>query len=414
MDIDQNPHITHVTYSPTGGAGVAASRLVAACQSSGVNASILISDATGDAKYQTVTKSKSQLLPVLTKEFSRFQRKRDGRPDLLSLGATSSGLARHLNAQSNHITHLHWINNDMMSIREIGQLRHPVVWTLHDMWPFAGAAHYSEDAGWQHGYNHPNNRPLDRHIWKKKKRHWIKPMQIVSPSNWLAQCVRVSQLMADWPVTVIPNAIDTKVWRPMAQSCARAALGIDPTAKVIAFGAMGGDSDPRKGFEHLNAALRLLHDRGLSPHLLIFGAEGDESQFPFVTRYTGVLSDPEDLRAVYSAADVFALPSRQDNLPNTGVESLACGTPIVGFNIGGLPDFVANNDVGALAKPFDPRDLAAALINVLDRQRHNNDGKTPTAMGMAARNHAVASYGADVVGDKHKALYDTITQNRPR
>ncbi len=324
---------------------------------------------------------------------------------MISLGFADSGLAQELNSQPRQLLNLHWVNWDMISISEIGALQHPVVWTLHDMWPFCGAAHYTEGEDWKSGY--VNVGGVHRWVWRRKARHWRRSIRIVTPSRWLADCVRDSALMRDWPVRVIPNAIDTDFWKPMPRARARAKLGLPPDVPLVLFGAMGGSSDPRKGFEHLRQALMRLHAEGRDIRLLVFGGGEIGAELPFPVHQPGEVTEPELLRAIYASADVFALPSRQDNLPNTGVESLACGTPIVGFDIGGMPDLVVTPDQGYLAKPFDAEDLARGLSEVLERQT-TNLGESGSQMAEAARAHALATYAAPRVAQQYRALYEEI------
>ncbi|MEY8830938.1 glycosyltransferase [Sedimentitalea sp. XS_ASV28] len=324
---------------------------------------------------------------------------------MISLGLAQSGLARELNSQPRQLLNLHWVNWDMISIAEIGALQHPVIWTLHDMWPFCGAEHYTEGEDWKTGY--ANVGGVHRWVWRRKARNWRRPIRIVTPSRWLADCVRDSALMRDWPVRVIPNAIDTDFWKPIPRARARAMLDLPPDVPLVLFGAMGGSSDPRKGFEHLRQALMRLHARERIVQLLVFGGGEVGADLPFVIHQPGEVKDPELLRAIYAAADVFALPSRQDNLPNTGVEALACGTPIVGFDIGGMPDLVVTPDQGYLARPFEAEDLARGLSEVLDRQT-TNLGDSGSQMAEAARAHALATYSAPRVAQQYRALYEEI------
>lgn len=349
---------------------------------------------------------------VAQREIARHLRKKfQGQmAGLASLGMVRSGLGRHLNAQPDQILNLHWVNSDLISIREIGELRHPVVWTMHDMWPFSGAAHYSESSGWKNGYADPLNSvgfDLNRWVWSRKRRHWMRPFHLVSPSKWLADCARGSALMQDWPVHVIPNAIDTDVWHPIPRDQARARLGLPLDEPIIGFGAMGGDSDPRKGFAHLREALSILQKRGSKTRVLIFGTDEYDAGLPVPAHFTGRHSDPEDLRAIYACADVFALSSRQDNLPNTGVEALSCGIPVAGFDIGGLPDLVPNQNCGRLARPFDAAEFADCLEMILQHQlAHHDQGISP--MGAAARQHALQTYAMPVVASQYKQLYDSV------
>ncbi len=307
------------------------------------------------------------------------------------------------------IVHLHWVCNEMMSIGDIGRLPGPVVWTLHDMWPFCGAEHYTDDFRWRDGYlctNRPSYESgfdLNRWVWERKQKHWQRPFQIVTPSRWLAGCVRESVLMKDWPVTVIPNALDTDVWAPVEKRLARSLLGLPLDEPLVLFGAMQGGLQPIKGFDLLLKALQYLGEDRKDLHLVVFGesAPKEPLSLPFATHYTGHLHDDVSLRLVYSAADVMLIPSRQDNLPNTGVESLSCGTPVVAFNACGLPDIVKHKSTGYLAKAFDPEDLAAGICWVLDKYEENN-------LSRNARNMVVRTFSSPLIAAQYISLYYRI------
>jgi glycosyltransferase involved in cell wall biosynthesis len=214
-------------------------------------------------------------------------------------------------------------------------------------------------------------------------------MHIVCPSTWMADCARRSALMRSWPITVIPHPIDLKVWAPCDQAQARSLLGLPLDRRLVLFGAIGGTGDPRKGADlllkahgHLKATATGIALEQLE--LVIFGqsrpAELPDLGFP--VHYSGQLHDDISLRLLYAAADVFVIPSRQDNLPNTGIEAHACGTPVVAFRTGGLVDIVEDRITGALAEPFDPASLAAAIAWVLD------DPQRRRKLGVAARQRA--------------------------
>jgi glycosyltransferase involved in cell wall biosynthesis len=399
--------VNHICTTLAGGAGIAASRLHAACVADGLTSRITVAQGQAGPNIDLFT-PKRTWRRTLQREAARHLRKRieASESGLVSLALARSGLGQDLNREKRTVLNLHWINYDMISIAEIGTLRHPVVWTLHDMWPFCGAEHYTEGNGWKDGYA-ADKTGLNRWVWRRKLRHWRRPYHIVTPSRWLAECVRESALMRDWPVLVIPNAIDTEFWAPMPRAEARAALALPPDVPLVLFGAMGGGSDPRKGFDHLREALLRLHAEGREMHLLVFGGGEADMGLPFPVHQPGEVKEPERLRALYGAADVFALPSRQDNLPNTGVESLACGTPVVGFDVGGLRDLVAGPDLGHLARPFDAADLAHGLAKVLDRQAAER-GESGSPMVEATRAHALASYAAPKVASQYRALYKEL------
>jgi glycosyltransferase involved in cell wall biosynthesis len=331
-------------------------------------------------------------------------------PGIHSTALVSSTWPQRLKATGADIINLHWVNEEMLSIADIGQLQQPVVWTLHDMWAFCGAEHYTDDHRWREGYWR-HNRPvyeggfdLNRWTWHRKRKHWRKPIQIVTPSQWLADCVRKSALMGDWPVTVIPYPIDANLWQPVDKGLARQLLHLPQHAPLLLFGASGGTADPRKGFDLLRAALDRLRGENPGLELVVFG-QGEPKQAPdlgFPVHYMGRLQDPLSLRVLYSAADAMVVPSRQDNLPNTGLEAHACGTPVIAFKVGGLQDIVDHLKTGYLAAPFDIEDLARGVQWVLA------EGDRSTALAEAARQRALNLWAPEVVSDLYCQLYSSF------
>jgi glycosyltransferase involved in cell wall biosynthesis len=367
-----------------GGAARAAHRIHHALREFGVDSWMLVNvAASGDWSVQGPAskwaKASARIRPQLATPLRKLLR--TGNPIIHSPGLVPSQWPERLNASDADVVHLHWVQGEMLSIADIGRIRTPIVWTLHDMWAFCGAEHYTTDHRWRDGYR-SNNRPsfesgfdLNRYTWQRKRKHWRRPLQIVCPSQWLANCVRASALMGEWPVAVVPNPIDTARWQPIDQRLARQLLGLPQDCPLLLFGAMGGGTDPRKGIDLLVAALAQLRaEPNLQTlQLVVFGQCAPQSppQLGFPLHYTGHLHDDLSLRALYSAADAMVIPSRQDNLPNTGLEAHACGTPVVAFNTGGLPDIVVDRITGALAEPFEPASLAAAIRWVLEEpQRH--------------------------------------------
>ena len=181
-----------------------------------------------------------------------------------STALLASGLVDELNRSDADVLNLHWINSEFLSISDIAGLRKPLVWTLHDMWAFCGTEHYApedKDARWRVGY-HALNRlqgdagvDIDRWVWRRKLKAWQRPIHIVTPSRWLAACTSASSIMHDWPVTVVPNPVDTHQYQPWPKALARQLLGLPATAKLVVFGAIGGAQDLRKGWDLLQPAL---------------------------------------------------------------------------------------------------------------------------------------------------------------
>lgn len=280
------------------------------------------------------------------------------------------------------IINLHWICADFIKPEDLPKLSFkPLVWTMHDMWPFAGAEHYTMgDKRYEERYS-SENRPeyesgLDicKLTWERKEKAFkkIPSIHIISPSRWLANCAKKSFLFKKYPIVVIPNGLDIHVFKPIDKKTAREILNMPLHSFVILFGADGGTNDPRKGYRYLEKALAKLknenHDREIE--LMVFGQNKpeDASQQPFQTHYTGKIENSHFLALIYSVADVFVAPSTEDNLPNTILESLACGTPVVAFGIGGMPDAISHGINGYLAKPFESDDLANGIKTVMNKK----------------------------------------------
>lgn len=410
-------NILHINASDiSGGAARAAYRLHCSLLQAGVGSNMQVwSKASGDP---TVRGNSSKVGRILTEVRSGVGMLANAtlkvaNPARHSINLLPSGWVQSLNASDADIIHLHWLGAETLSIREIAQIRKPIVWTFHDMWAFCGAEHYTADgldARWRHGYK-SNNRPgdesgFDLNYWtaQRKQHHWQKPFNLVCPSNWLAECVRASALMGDWPVTFIPNPLNLDNFHPIEKKLARKLLNLPQDKALVLFGAIGGSDDPRKGSDLLISALNYLE--AFEVELIIFGQSRPVRvpELGFPIRYMGHLHDEISLALLYSAVDVFVAPSRQDNLPNTVVEAIACGTPTVAFNIGGMPDLIQHQISGYLAIRDDVKDLAKGIEWVLERQSHDHN------LGDAARQYAELNFDADLVAAQYIAIYQEAVE----
>jgi glycosyltransferase involved in cell wall biosynthesis len=328
----------------------------------------------------------------------------------LSPAILPSRWPQRLNKSDADVIHLHWVAFEMMSITDIGRLEGPVVWTLHDMWAFCGAEHYTEELRWRDGYSR-QNRPacesgfdLTRWTWRRKLKHWRRPMRIVAPSRWMADCARHSVIMRDWPVSVIPYPIDTETFQPIDKMLARKILGLPTEGPLLLFGAMGGTRNFIKGFDLLKSALDLLRSQMAGLELVVLGQlpPREPVNLGFPIHYAGHLHDDISLCLYYSAADAVAVPSRQDNLPNSSIEALACGTPVVAFDVCGLLDIVEHQETGYLARHFDIEDLAQGIRWVMDGAERR------AILSTQSRQAAVARYSQAVVAEQYLQLYKTV------
>ena len=169
----------------------------------------------------------------------------------------------------------------------------------------------------------------------------------------------------------LPNIINNEVFKPFDKKIAKQILNIDSTKKVITFGAKTGTSSPFKGWLYLKSALSILKDKNPDSDYiaLIFGSDYDDETargVPFDTVFTGFLFDDQALNIIYNATDVFVTPTLADNFPSTVLESQCCGTPVVAFNVGGLPDLIDHKKNGYLVNYLDSEDLANGVKFCLD------------------------------------------------
>ena len=326
-------------------------------------------------------------------------------------------LDRSLNQCEEDLLHLHWVQEEMLSIEAIGRLRKPLVWTLHDTWAFCGSEHYPHDFNdtrYEQGYFR-SNRPsthrgfdLDRWCWQRKVKHWRRPIQLVSPSSWLADCARRSVLFSSWPVSVIPNPLPTDTYKSWPKHLAREMFGLPSDIPLVLFGAIKGCHYPIKGWSLLEPALRLLADEIPRLHAVVFGQSSPVSplQLGLPVRFVGRLYDDQSLAMLYSAADVMVVPSRMEAFGQTASEAQSCGTPVVAFNATGLMDVVEHKLSGYLAEPFSSRDLANGIAWILsDPQRYER-------LSSEARHRAIRLWSEDVVVTQYHCLYQEVLRQR--
>ena len=377
--------VLHVNaFDAGGGAARAAIRLHAALREQGVESMFLTLKPGSGVAGVVSPLGKWQQLAALAKRHAAMRiaalQQTPTNPIIHSLGLFPSGLGRWINQSDADVVNLHWVCAETLSIREIARIEKPIVWTMHDMWPFMGAEHYDDldhPGRWKAPYtwaNRPANASgpdIDARVWARKARAWAhKTFHLVAPSRWIADSAADSALMGHQPRTVIANPLDTDAFAPIDRAQARRMLGLPDDRKLVLFGALGATSDRRKGYDLLVAALQALernYDRANVEVLVFGGRTGGEIQgVGLKSHFLGTYHDDLSLRVVYSAADVFVAPSRQDNLPNTVVEAAACGVPTAAFDIGGMPDIIDHGATGMLAPAFDTDALAAGIARLLD------------------------------------------------
>lgn len=324
--------------------------------------------------------------------------------------ALPDGLAPRVAGLAPDIIHLHWVAR-MMRLETLQRFKVPIVWTMHDSWAFTGGCYlpgectrYRESCGKCPMLNASKEDDLSRRIWQRKQQAWQGlNMTIIAPSRWMAVCARASSLLRNTRIEVIPNGLEVDRFKPVDQGTAQDALSLPRGRKLILFGAKGAVEDRNKGFHLLVQALRELGGVGRNDaiELLVFGSPepGTPPDTGFKTHYLGWQQDDNALALLYAAADVFVLPSLQESLGYTAMEAMACGTPCVAFNQGGVPDLIDHEQNGYLAQPFEPVDLARGIAWVLE------DEERRKGLSQQARRKVELEFALERVAARHLALY---------
>ncbi len=303
------------------------------------------------------------------------------------------------------IIHLNYINNGLFSIKDVGLFKKPVVWTLHDSWAFTGGCHlplgckrYRKMCGNCPVLDVGRENDLSRSIWRSKKKFWDDVnLTIVSPSKWLAKCAKESSLFKDCRVEVISNPIDTEIFRKRKKEKVKKELNLEKQKKYILFGAVNATRDKNKGFDFLKEALKKLKVKDVE--LLIFGCQqGEISNLDIPVKNLGFVKEEKDLAKIYSCADITVIPSISENQPNIAVESLGCGTPVVGFDIDGLKELIVDRKLGVLAKKYDTNELAKKMDEVLERK---NDSSF-------CEKYVKKNFNLLEIGEQYKKLFESL------
>ena len=413
-------NIVHVsTHDTLGGAAMAAHRLHSALKRKGVGSRMQVAwrrsddeavsemaTLTGSARWWRVLRRMRAHGPL---KLTRRVRPPDA--DLFSAARTQFGRDLLRAMPPCDVIHLHWVAElvDYGAFLPLAAAAAPLVWTLHDMNPFTGGCHYSggcerftERCGACPQLASRREGDLSRRIWRRKfdalSRVGAGRLRIVAPSQWMADLARRSSLLGGFDVTVIPNGVDTSVFAPLDRSAARRRLAIADDARVVLFVAHHLN-DRRKGAALLMDALGRLSQAG-APTLLTVGQGECRPPRGVAHCHVAPVTDEAEMVRLYAAADVLAVPSAQDNLPNTIIEAMACGLPLVAFSVGGVADAVESGQTGLLVEGCDADRFAEALERLL------GDDGLRGQMSAASRRQAMETFSLDVVAGRYLDLYE--------
>jgi glycosyltransferase involved in cell wall biosynthesis len=310
------------------------------------------------------------------------------------------------------IINLHWIARfvDYQTFFSAVPSHVPLFWRLSDMNPLTGGCHFDDGCG-KHSVGcgacpqlgSTDTNDLSRQIWRRKQEVFkgLRPdrLHFIAPSRWMAELVSGSPVFGRFRVTVIPNGVETDVFAPRDQQVARDVLGIPQSASVILF-VSDGLHNRRKGYALLARALSQL-DSCPDAFLLSVGRGSIELETQIPHCHVGQIENRRLLSLVYSAADVCVVPSLQDNQPNTVLEAMACGTPVVGFNVGGIPDMIRPGITGALTPAGDGKALRNAIVDLLSQPEKR------AFMSASCRDLVMREYPLEVQIRRYLELYES-------
>jgi len=315
------------------------------------------------------------------------------------------------------IIHLHWIVGGLLTIEMIGELRtlcKPIIWTMHDMWPFTGGCHYnwtftkeykfcnyyrSECRNCPYLIDSGINDTSNNNFQRKKKTFFFLNLNLVSPSTWLAKEAKKSYLFKNRVIDIIPNGFNVDVLCPRNKNDSRQLLGLSNTKYLILCGAEYNTDI--KGYFLLEEIMDALLFSENEVDFVFYGNSIVLKKYKYNVYDVGRIEpkDEKKLSVLYSACDLFLIPSICDNLPNTAIESLLCGTPVVSFKIGGLVDIIEHKENGYVADKFNVEDIAFGIDFVL---RNLNETKKRKII----RKRAIAKYNLEKIASEYEILYN--------
>ena len=412
----------------TGGAAIASTRLLEALKARQVEVKMLVQEG-GTEKEGIFSTTKGMMKRWINLfrfimerlVFLRQERSKSIR-FLFSLANTGESIAGNKHVIEADVIHLHWINAGFLSLkslRKLFQMGKPMVWTFHDMWPFTGGCHYALDCreytrecGQCPYLKKPGKGDLSHRIWKKKEKFFKNSqVRVITPSDWLQDCVRASSLLHHSEIVTIHNPVDHELFRPVDREEACRNLGLDPSLRYILFGA-ASMNNVLKGFNYFLEAIGIIADEPGTVEgveILLFGKTSEDlaNLFPVKTRNIAFVQSVQTLVELYSVAHLFVIPSLQDNLPNTIIESMLCGTPVVGFRTGGIPEMIDHGVNGYLAKSKSSTDLAAGMRWILLSDAYEK-------LSADARELALKRFSKDRSVDMHLDLYRKLINKDTR
>ncbi|MEM7104578.1 MAG: glycosyltransferase family 4 protein [Bacteroidota bacterium] len=420
--------VLHIcTSDKIGGAALACWRVAEALSKTDIDAKILVQRQTehhpmlvnanpGAMKFRALYNEFYERFDFISKESNKHIR------FYFSSGLVGQDISKHQAVQEADILHLHWVNKGFLSLRNLRQLaslNKPIVWTLHDMWAFTGGCHYSGGCekyktGCHNCWflNSNTTHDLSNKVFEMKRRlyQYLEPkINFITPSVWLKSLAKDSALLSGFPFSSIPNTINTSIYKPGDKRALRYKLKLPRHKKLILFIAMNV-SDKRKGFHFLKESLTSIGGPSQKfkedIELLVLGKINKEElkDLPINAHYIRKTRNPQLIIDAYNASDLVAVTSQEDNFPNTILEALSCGRPVIAFRTGGIPEMVNHKKTGYLVEKGDTSGIVEGIRWILE------DPEKYEYLCKAARQKALQEYDYAIISQKFQAMYKRLLE----
>jgi glycosyltransferase involved in cell wall biosynthesis len=401
--------VLHVNYTDKGGAFIALKRIDEALKinfSEEYSSFYLIVNPAGSNGLNYVTPIKSTwdklisfLRPRIIRVLMSFIFKSDGKATESYNILRSRKIIKFINNSDFDLVHLHWIGGETISIKDFNRIKKPIVWTLHDSWPYLGRHHFQI-------FNNDEitNKGIDNYLKNVKRKSWKNlDMEIICVSEWLKNEVDNSEIFTGNNVSRIHNSINTDYWKPIELELARNLLNLSKEKTYLTLGAVNPTSDIRKGFSMLKESIGLIPDEMKdNVEILMFGTNGDDTVLSGIkTKFMGEISDELVLKILFAASDVILVPSYFESFGQTALEGISMEKPIVCFDSSGTVDIVKHLENGYVAKSFSVDDFAKGIIWAINNCR-------TLEVKQSSRRYAVSEFDYRQISSQYIEVYKRI------
>lgn len=407
------------TSERTGGAAIAANRLMEALKKNGIRATMMVRDK--QTSHITVTQKGGSIVMairfiwerILAFLYTGFSKKDLWQIDVASVGTKITDTDEFKRAD---VIHLHWVNQGYLSIKEIQRIiksGKKVVITLHDMWYFTAVCHYSADC--DKYIQECKQCPMlkGNFLWgdmakkvflRKKRAYRDNDITFVGCSKWMSERAKEAELTQGKNVVNIPNPINIELFKPIDKKKAKEGMKLPQDRTLILFGSQK-ITDERKGFRLLSQACEILREKypiiAQNATVVVVGEQSEvmKDLIPLEVISVDYISDEKSMVMLYNAVDIYVTPSLQDNLPNTIMEAMACAIPCVGFNVGGIPEMIEHKKTGYVAEYKNPNDFAEGIAWTVNHENYQN-------LANCAREKVIKEYKEEHVARLYIDIYE--------